>query len=369
MKQTQEQLDFSETVKASLAGFWSLTEVQAYAEGDKKGLEGQVWTFLLERGLADLTVAEDLGGSGASLMDTLPVLLQGGARLLPSSWVYRGLLPSLVMTGDSPAERELVSTILGGGRGWVFVDAGGGGTAGTQSRRGLSRAQILPVSKNLDVGVLGDAQLRVYEERQLAPFVTRHRTPDWTRSFSGLAMISDDLEPARVVDIDADTMHDYRLRWRALQLLTVAADSVGGAQRCLDISVEHAKARHQFGVAIGTFQAVKHRLVDVHAAVRLAESALFHAAWLFDSEGASSRSLFTARIAKLLSSRAYFQASETSIQVFGGMGFTWEVQCHWHVKRAMMNSILALEDARAEEEIFESLMETSVPMLLGDVLT
>lgn len=367
MKQTPEQLDFSKSVKKSLDDFWSLAEVRAYAEGTDKGLEGQVWTFLLERGLANVTVAEALGGSAGRLMDALPVLLQGGAHLLPSGWVYKGLLPSLVMAGDASAERELLSTILNGDQGWVFLDPSDGGTAVTGSRRGVSQPQILPVSDNVDVGLLTDDRIQVYRAEQLTSLVTEHRTPDWSRPFSGITTIPDDLEPTRVVDLDTDSMYEYKLRWRALQLLVVAADSVGGAQRCLDISVKHAKSRHQFGVPIGAFQAVKHQMVDVHGAVRLAESALFHAAWLFDAEGASARTLLTARIAKQLSSRAYYQSSEASVQIFGGTGFTWEVECHWHVKRAMMNSALALEDARAEEQIFESLMDTSEPMLLGDI--
>ncbi|MFO0687782.1 MAG: acyl-CoA dehydrogenase family protein [Myxococcota bacterium] len=121
---------------------------------------------------------------------------------------------------------------------------------------------------------------------------------------------------------------------RALDLaaIALAAEQVGGAQRCLDMAVAYAKERQQFGRPIGSFQAIKHKAADMLVAVESARSALYYAACIVDD---GSDDLATnASLAKAWCSEAYFKCAADNIQIHGGVGFTWEYDPHLHFKRA-----------------------------------
>ncbi len=121
---------------------------------------------------------------------------------------------------------------------------------------------------------------------------------------------------------------------RTLQLATIAQalEQVGGAQRCLDMSVEYAKQRVQFGRPIGSFQAIKHKCADMMVAVESARSAAYYAACVAAEEGPELA--VSASLAKACCSEAYFDCAAQAIQIHGGVGFTWEYDVHLHFKRA-----------------------------------
>ena len=121
---------------------------------------------------------------------------------------------------------------------------------------------------------------------------------------------------------------------RALDLaaIALAAEQVGGAQRCLDMAVSYAKERQQFGRAIGSFQAIKHKAADMLVAVESARSAVYYAACIADDK--SDDLATNASLAKAWCSEAYFKCAADNIQIHGGVGFTWEYDPHLHFKRA-----------------------------------
>jgi alkylation response protein AidB-like acyl-CoA dehydrogenase len=121
---------------------------------------------------------------------------------------------------------------------------------------------------------------------------------------------------------------------RALQLACVAlaAEQVGGAQRCLDSSVAYACEREQFGRPIGSFQAIKHKCADMMVDVESARSAAYYAGCVAAEE--SDELADCASLAKAYCSDAYFRCAADAIQIHGGVGFTWEYDCHLHFKRA-----------------------------------
>ncbi|MHA7837997.1 MAG: acyl-CoA dehydrogenase family protein, partial [bacterium] len=114
--------------------------------------------------------------------------------------------------------------------------------------------------------------------------------------------------------------------------ISLAAEQVGGAQRCLDMAVAYAKEREQFGRPIGSFQAIKHKCADVMVAVESARSAVTYATCIA-VDGSDDLSV-NASLAKAWCSEAYFQAAAESIQIHGGVGFTWEYDPHLYFKRA-----------------------------------
>jgi alkylation response protein AidB-like acyl-CoA dehydrogenase len=138
---------------------------------------------------------------------------------------------------------------------------------------------------------------------------------------------------------------------RALDLAAIglAAEQVGGAQKCLDMSVQYAKEREQFGRPIGSFQAIKHKCADMMVAVESARSALYYAACIADdgSDDLSSN----ASLAKAWCSESYFQCAGDSIQIHGGVGFTWEYDPHLHFKRARASESFLGDPAYHRERV------------------
>jgi alkylation response protein AidB-like acyl-CoA dehydrogenase len=121
---------------------------------------------------------------------------------------------------------------------------------------------------------------------------------------------------------------------KTLDLASVAlsAEQVGGAQRCLDMSVEYAKERVQFGRPIGSFQAIKHKCADMMVEVESARSASYYAGCVAAED--SEELPLVASLAKAYCSDAYFQCAADAIQIHGGVGFTWEYDVHLYFKRA-----------------------------------
>jgi alkylation response protein AidB-like acyl-CoA dehydrogenase len=123
-----------------------------------------------------------------------------------------------------------------------------------------------------------------------------------------------------------------------LAAVALAAEQVGGAQKCLDMSVEYAKVRVQFGRPIGSFQAIKHKCADMLLEVESAKSAAYYAGWAAAED--NDELPVVAPLAKAYCSDAYFHAAAENIQIHGGIGFTWEHDAHLYFKRAKSSELL-----------------------------
>ena len=131
---------------------------------------------------------------------------------------------------------------------------------------------------------------------------------------------------------DADSGARTLARMLDCAKVALSAEQVGGAQRCLDLSLDYAKTRVQFGRPIGSFQAIKHKLADMFVQVESARSASYYAAW---AAAHSEEELpLAAALAKAYCSEAYFSVAAECIQIHGGVGFTWEHDAHLFFKRA-----------------------------------
>ena len=137
-----------------------------------------------------------------------------------------------------------------------------------------------------------------------------------------------------------------------------AAEALGVAQRALDLGVEHAKTREQFGKKIGVYQAVSHQLADTYADVELARSLAYWAAWCVAEEDEQAR--LAAAAAKAFATEAAVRACERSIQVHGGIGFTWEHPLHRYYKRALWLEGFGKRPAELRAEIADALLGVAV---------
>ena len=162
---------------------------------------------------------------------------------------------------------------------------------------------------------------------------------DLTRQVAGVG------GPEASVGTLASDDHD---RWTALGLALACADLVGVMRGAVDVTSEYAKQRHQYGVAIGSFQAVQHLLADAFVAMEGSRSIARHAAWAVDAL-APSDALTAAAAAKAYCARAARSVCETAIQVHGGIGNTWECLAHVFLRRALVSiDVLGAEGPNLE---------------------
>jgi alkylation response protein AidB-like acyl-CoA dehydrogenase len=151
------------------------------------------------------------------------------------------------------------------------------------------------------------------------------------------AKITFESTPARLVGSDGEGW-DAISKMLDLAVVALAAEQVGGAQKVLDMAVEYAKVRVQFGRPIGSFQAIKHKCADMLLEVESAKSAAYYAGWAA-AEGSDELPV-VASLAKSYCSEAYFHATAENIQIHGGIGFTWEHPAHLYFKRAKSSELL-----------------------------
>ena len=159
----------------------------------------------------------------------------------------------------------------------------------------------------------------------VSPPTSEPRSVDLTRGLVGIVESPEEL--TELSDEDAG-------RWYALALTATTADLVGAARGTLALATEYAKVREQYGAAIGSYQAVRHMLAEGQALIEGSISVLRHAAWAVD-ELPVAEAIEAARIAKIYSARAALTVCETSIQVHGGIGNTWECLAHVYLRRVL----------------------------------
>lgn len=308
-----------------------------------QGMDTQLWRLLTqEMGVPGLHVAEDDGGSGFSLLETAVVVAETGRALAVVPVVSTILALEAVLRCGSDAQRERWAPSLASGEiiGALgvrdtsdLVGAGvvatGSGTVvldGTLSVLDAGVADLLIVPARDDAGIV-----RLHAVAANAPGVTV--TPvaslDLTRP---LAEVSFAGAPAEALPVDGVT--DVITLARIL----LAFESIGVAERALDLAVDYAGTRHQFNRAIGSFQAVKHKCAEVAVEVDLAVGAAMYAAML--AVDGDPRTAAAAALANAQASEALRRSASELLQILGGIGFTWEHDGHLFYRRAKANEVL-----------------------------
>ncbi|SHN16212.1 acyl-CoA dehydrogenase family protein [Cryptosporangium aurantiacum] len=310
---------------------------------DARAYDPGVWAGLsADLGLVSLALPAAYGGDGYGFAELHVVLSELGRALTPSPFFATVVLAAsaLVAAGDADACETYLPGIAAGTRTATFaVSENWDLPTVTGDREALSGE----VGLVLD-GATADLLLVVattpdgpslFAVPGDAPGLTRIplRTLDGTRP---LARVRFDDTPARLVGT-AGGAEPVLARVLDLGTAALAAEQVGGAQACLDASADYARERVQFGRAIGSFQAVKHKCADMFTRVRLADAAAIDAAEAAD-EGA--RLPAAAATAHLVCSEAYVFVAAENIQVHGGIGFTWEHPAHLYYRRAKASQLL-----------------------------
>lgn len=342
--------DLRETVRDFLASTSSSEVLRRVMETDA-GVDEKVWAQLAgELGLTGVAVPEEYGGAGASAVELAVVFEEMGAALLCAPFLSTVALaiPAILNSGDAAAAKEFVPGLANGDTTATLVLNGGldawdpaavalTATATGDGYRVTGDAPLTLDGHSADhllVAARTDTGISLFAVIGEAEGLHRERLAglDRTRRYARLRF--DDV-PARLIGTDGDAAAGLA-RTADLAAVMLAAEQLGGAQRCLDAAVSYAKERIQFGRAIGSFQAIKHRCADMLVLVEGARSAVVHAA---ASAEDPDELPVAAAVAKLAASEAFLHNALDNMKIHGGIGFTWEHDAHLYVRRAKASAI------------------------------
>jgi len=350
----EEQEELRAMARSFLADHSSPERVRAAMSSDL-GFDTEVWKRIAtELGWSAVTIPEDFGGLGLGHVELVALMEPMGESLLCAPFFSSACLATnaILCAGSQDQQRALLPGIAEGttlatlawternGR-WDAsgIEALARPDGGDVVLDGIKRyvldghcADLLVIAARAP-GSAGEAGVSLFAVSADTPGLARRplSTMDQTRRLAEVT-----LEGVRVPASArlGEAGEAGPLLTRALDLSSVAlaAEQVGGAQRCLDLSVAYAKERQQFGRPIGSFQAIKHKCADMMVAVESARSAVYHAACVA-AEGGDALAL-AASTAKAVASDAYFRCAADAIQIHGGVGMTWEYDVHLYFKRA-----------------------------------
>ena len=360
---SEEQQQFRGMVRKFLEARSPESAVRQWMESER-GFDSEVWSEMAQQlGLQGILIPERFGGQGFGYLELAVALEEMGRSLLCAPYLSTAVIAVelLLRAGDEAAMGELLPAIASGARVVAVATAeadGGWDATGIQTlARPDGEGWTLSGSKLYVLDGCAAGILLVSARAPGGPSLFRvtgeaaglRRTDltvlDPTRK---QARLDFDRTPARLIGTEGAGA-GWLSRALDVAALALAAEQVGGAQRCLEMSVEYAKQRYQFGRPIGSFQAIKHKCADVLVEVESAKSAAYHAA---ARAAAGSEDLAAAAsLAKAYCSEAYVLAAGENIQIHGGIGFTWEHPAQLYFKRAKSSALLFGDPAHHRERL------------------
>ncbi|MEX1177297.1 MAG: acyl-CoA dehydrogenase family protein [Nitriliruptor sp.] len=350
---TDEQQLLRDTVREALRKRATSARVREVMMTDDAADEDG-WRELAELGLVGLLISEADGGSGAGVVEAAIVAEELGRVLLPVPFLSSAVFGAALVTAAG-SEDQRASVLPGVAAGTTKLAVAHLDTAGHLTADPGVRAVrdgdswVLDgqagfvidglVAETIVTAATTDDGLALFLVPAGADGLSRERVPvlDLTRPMATVAY-----EGVRVADTDRLAGGDAVTalhRATATATAVLANEQVGGATRCLEDATAYAKERIQFGRAIGSFQAVKHKLAETLVKVESARSAAYHAARAVAAED-SDEAAIAVPLAASFCAEVYETASADALQIFGGIGFTWEHDIHLYFKRAKASKLL-----------------------------
>lgn len=348
-KLSEEQDAFRDTLRSWLEDTAGIDTVRAWLDaGDQAGF----WGALSGDAWSGVGVNEEIGGQGGGLVELALTAEELGRAVAPGAvWLATMLaVPALA------ADAARVEHALTGGAAILMPSEQMPSAASPLSvdAEGRITGRVARVLGGADVrtyvvvvGRSGERELRVVDAGATGVEATPHQLLDRSRSIADVAL---DGVASAPLDADPDVVLG---RVTDLAGLLVAADSLGATQRMLELAVDYSRQRHQFGVPIGSFQAVKHAAASIEVGVEAARSAIYYAAASVDA-GHEDCGLHAAAVKAQVGSEG-FQAADTALTMHGAIGYTWEHDLHLFYKRARLDAYLFGEAQVWNERIADRL--------------
>ncbi|MDX2167649.1 MAG: acyl-CoA dehydrogenase family protein [Deltaproteobacteria bacterium] len=349
---SEEQEMLRQSVRDFLAAESPMTYVRQMME-DERGFADEQWRKMAELGWTGLIIPEEYGGAGLTMVDMVVVLEEMGKVVFPGPFFASAILGGVAIDLGGSAEqkqrwlpgladgsqRATLAQVEESGR-WdadgiqLPAKASGGGFSLSGTKlfvHDAHNADLLIVPARSGGSGADGITLFVVDAKSKGLAVRVLKTMDQTRKLCEVTFDN--------VAVGADAvLGGVGKGWALLDRLVdrakvaLCAEMCGGAQRVLEMSVEYAKVREQFGKPIGSFQAIQHKCANMMVQVESAKSATYYAAWAVANDVAEAH--LAACMAKAYTSDAYRFVSAEGIQIHGGIGFTWEHDMHLYFKRA-----------------------------------
>lgn len=289
-----DERDLLRDTVAALVEKHASPEAVRTAAASERGYDESLWQMLCEQvGAAALVVPEELGGAGGELGDAAVVLEELGKGLVPTPLLGTTLAELALLSVADPDEEALAGLVEGTAIGTVVFDPG------------------YVVNGNIaDVVLAADGE-------------TLSR---WTSFTATPAVAMDITRPLAAVEATATSPLGADPGLADTAAILLAAEQIGAATRCLELTVQYTKDRVQFGRPIGSFQALKHRMADLYVAVQSAKAVV--------DEAVADPTPTSAALARLAASEAFSKVAAEAVQMHGGIAITWESDIQLYFKRA-----------------------------------
>jgi alkylation response protein AidB-like acyl-CoA dehydrogenase len=340
---TDEQVALRDTVRSFLAEKASVAAHVRPLLDEPTGSTDEVWRGLADLGAVGVLVPQEYDGAGMTMVEAGVVAEELGAALNPGPWLSSAVAATRALTrmGADDAAPLLEGIADGSTVATVGPLSGPRPTAHSAVLRGEITA--LPDAAAADIMLVladdGDGTALFAVDAASAGVTTTPRPH--VDSARRLAFASADAVQGLLDDV----------------VIAYAADALGAASAVMNLAIDYAKVRRQFDQPIGSFQAVQHLCVDMYETVELARSGVIHALWAADAAEPAERHLAALR-AKAFAGRLA-TVGDTAIQVFGGIGFTWEHDAHLYLKRLLGWSTFLGGPDRYLEDVGAQLVDQS----------
>ncbi len=328
---SQEML--RDSARKFFSGECPIAEVRRLMETDT-AYDPSLWSKLADQGYTGIIFPEEYGGVGLGKVELILLMEEAGRALLPgpffSTVALAGTVLDAVATTDQKKKYlepichgKAISTVavLERSASWELSDVR------------MSATNGLLTGEKLFVPDAAVAETIIVVARS-GVFIADTKAPGVTISPMSGMDLTRKLYSVQFQNTPAEKLGEIPALSRALDIATtaLAAEIVGGMQRTLDITVEYAKTRKQFGKPIGSFQAVQHQCADMYLETESARSAAYYAAWALEENVLDAATAVS--VAKMYASDAARTVGNRGIQIHGGMGFTWENDLHLYYRRA-----------------------------------
>ena len=333
---SEEQELLQGTIRQLVENECPLTRVREIFDGDS-GHDPELWQSLIEVGLGGTSIPEEFGGAGLELLDLVLVSETLGNGAVPGPFFGHSLAGLALLLGGSNEQKKtwLPRLAMGDTIGSIaFAEQGSSWQPEEWTLRAngtLSGAKKhVPFGSIADLIVVGtaDGGLALVERSQGGVETEPVDGADRTRRLDDLI-----LDGAHCEMLPDGQRASGRVRDAGLILL--AADAYGGAARCLEMAVDYANTRQQFGVTIGHFQGIKHQLANMAIKIDPVRFLCWYAAHAFDEIPEESER--TAALTKAHATSVFMQTARDTVEAHGGIGFTWECDVQILFKRAMFD--------------------------------
>jgi alkylation response protein AidB-like acyl-CoA dehydrogenase len=338
---SEEQQQLKDSARAFLSGECPTTVVRKVMASED-GYPRELYAEIAKLGWCGLVVPEEFGGAGLGMLDMAMILEEAGYAAMPGPFLFSSVLaPSALKLGGSKeinakwlaplAEGKVVGTV-------AVVEAAGSieaadiGATATKAGAGWrinGVKMLVPYANVADFIVVaandsGEISLFVVDAKAAGVTTRSLKNLDLTRRVSSVEL----------KDTPAELLGGENLFARLVDVasIAIAADSLGGTERALEMAVEYSKVREQFGKPIGSFQALKHAAAEIVADIEPARALLWYAAYRADGKCSREASMAKARLCDV-----YSRGTGSAVLMHGGIGFTWEHDMHLWYKRARFN--------------------------------